>query len=410
MFSQIETPAAPRPTLRQVLRALGTTNLANGLIGFIFAATGPFAIILSVGTRGGLTSAELASWVFGVFFINGLISIALSWRYQIPLAFGWTIPGTVLVGPALQHLPFSAVIAAFYATSLLILLLGLSGWVKRLMSLLPMPIVMGMVAGVFLRFGLDVVRALDTDAAIAAPMVLVFFLCSALPALGRRLPPVIAALLVGGLMIALLGRLNAADLGALGFAQPVLQAPTWSWSAMLELVVPLTITVLVVQNGQGVAVLKAAGHVPPVTLIAVACGVGSALSATVGAVSTCLTGPTNALLTSSGDKARHYTGGLVFGCLALVFGVLAPTFTSLTLATPQAFIMVLAGLAMLRALQSAFVSSFGSGKFTLGALISLLVTVADVSLLNIGSAFWGLVAGFVVSWLMERDDFKTQEQ
>jgi benzoate membrane transport protein len=40
----------------------------------------------------------------------------------------------------------------------------------------------------------------------------------------------------------------------------------------------------------------------------------------------------------------------------------------------------------------------------------LLVTVADVSLLNIGSAFWGLVAGFVVSWLMERDDFKTQEQ
>jgi benzoate membrane transport protein len=61
---------------------------------------------------------------------------------------------------------------------------------------------------------------------------------------------------------------------------------------------------------------------------------------------------------------------------------------------------------MLRALQSAFVTSFGSGKFTLGALVSLLVTVADVSLFNIGSAFWGLVAGFAVSWLMERQDFK----
>ena len=47
---------------------------------------------------------------------------------------------------------------------------------------------------------------------------------------------------------------------------------------------------------------------------------------------------------------------------------------------------------------------------TLGALVSLLVTVADVSLFNIGSAFWGLVAGFVVSWLMERDDFKAQER
>ncbi|MFZ4709656.1 MAG: benzoate/H(+) symporter BenE family transporter [Zwartia sp.] len=405
MFSNIERPAAPPARLQKVFADLSTTILANGLIGFIFAATGPFAVILSVGTRGGLTSAELASWVFGVFVVNGLLSLFMSWRYQMPLAFGWTIPGTVLVGPALQHLPFSAVIGAFYATSLLILLLGLSGFVKRIMSALPMPIVMGMVAGVFLHFGLDVILALDRDAAIAAPMVIVFFLCSAIPALGRRLPPVIAALLVGAILIAMLGRLDLGDLGALGVARPILQTPSWSWAAMLELVIPLTITVLVVQNGQGVAVLKAAGHEPPITMIAVACGIGSALSAAFGAVSSCLTGPTNALISSSGDKTRHYTGGLAFGCLALVFGILAPTFTNLTLATPKAFIMVLAGLAMLRALQSAFVTSFGSGKFTLGAMVSLLVTVADISLFNIGSAFWGLIAGFAVSWLMERGDF-----
>ena len=150
MLSNIERPTAPPARLQKVFADLTTTILANGLIGFIFAATGPFAVILSVGTRGGLTSAELASWVFGVFVVNGLLSLVMSWRYQMPLAFGWTIPGTVLVGPALQHLPFSAVIGAFYATSLLILLLGLSGFVKRLMSALPMPIVMGMVAGVFL--------------------------------------------------------------------------------------------------------------------------------------------------------------------------------------------------------------------------------------------------------------------
>ena len=407
MLSNIERPTAPPARLQKVFADLTTTILANGLIGFIFAATGPFAVILSVGTRGGLTSAELASWVFGVFVVNGLLSLVMSWRYQMPLAFGWTIPGTVLVGPALQHLPFSAVIGAFYATSLLILLLGLSGFVKRLMSALPMPIVMGMVAGVFLHFGLDVIHALDRDAAIAAPMVIVFFLCSAIPALGRRMPPGIAALLVGALMIAILGHLNPGDLSALGLARPIIQTPSWSWAAMLELVIPLTITVLVVQNGQGVAVLKTAGHKPPITMIAVACGIGSALSAAFGAVSSCLTGPTNALISSSGDKTRHYTGGLAFGCLALVFGILAPTFTNLTLATPKAFIMVLAGLAMLRALQSAFITSFGSGKFTLGALVSLLVTVADISLFNIGSAFWGLVAGFVVSWLMERHDFQT---
>jgi benzoate membrane transport protein len=34
------------------------------------------------------------------------------------------------------------------------------------------------------------------------------------------------------------------------------------------------------------------------------------------------------------------------------------------------------------------------------------VTVADLGLWNIGAAFWGLVAGIAVSWLLERGDFK----
>ncbi|ARJ64204.1 hypothetical protein WV31_00030 [Magnetospirillum sp. ME-1] len=118
-----------------------------------------------------------------------------------------------------------------------------------------------------------------------------------------------------------------------------------------------------------------------------------------------LTGPTNALLISSGELHRHHTAALAFGLLGVLFGVFASTFTGLMLATPKEYIMMLGGLAMLRVLHGSFISSFGTGKFTLGALISLLVTVADISLLNIGAAFWGLVAGFAVSSMMERHDF-----
>lgn len=407
MLAHLERPAGKAPGISRIVSDFGFTYFANGLIGFIFSATGPVAIILSVGTRGGLTQAELASWVFGVFFINGLITIAMSWRYKMPLGFAWTIPGTVLVGPALQHLSFAEVIGAFYATSLLILVMGASGWVKRLMSALPMPIVMGMVAGVFLRFGLDLVRALHSDLAIAGPMVAAFLLLSANAALGRRIPPVIGALLVGAVVIAILGRVDTAALGAFGFAEALVQAPEWSIGALVELVVPLAITVLVVQNGQGVAVLKAAGHEAPVNMAAVVSGIGAAASALVGAVSSCLTGPTNALLTSSGERDRQYTAALTFGAFGVLFGLMAPTFTGLMLAAPKEYIMVLGGLAMLRVLQGAFVASFAGGKFTLGALISLLVTIADISIVNIGAAFWGLVAGFAISWLLEKRDFVT---
>ena len=205
MFKHLESPTLAARSWRQIRTDFGSTYAANALIGFIFAATGPVAVILAVGTRGGLSPQELASWVFGVFFVNGLVSLLMSWRYTTPLAFGWTIPGTVLVGPALQHLTFPEVIGAFYVTSALVLVLGLSGWVKRLMAALPMPIVMGMVAGVFLRFGLDIVRALHSDVAIAAPMVAVFLLLSARADWGKRLPPVIGALLVGALAVAISG-------------------------------------------------------------------------------------------------------------------------------------------------------------------------------------------------------------
>lgn len=404
LLRHLERPARPRPGWRDLLSDFGPGYAANGFIGWVFAATAPVAIILSVGTRGGLSEAELASWIFGVFFINGLISILFSWLYRQPLAFFWTIPGTVLVGPALAHLRFPEVIGAFYATGVLMLVVGSTGWVKRAMQAVPMPIVMGMVGGVFLRFGLDLVRALHNDVLVAGPMLVTWLALSAWPRLGRRLPPLIAALLVGALAIMLLGRFDTATLGVIEFVRPVVHTPEWSWAAMIELVVPLAITVLVVQNGQGIAVLKSAGHEPPINAIATVCGVGAIASAVVGGVSTCLTGPTNAILTSSGERTRHYTAGIVTGVLAMAFGLLAPAFTRLMLHAPPAFIMALAGLAMLRVLQAAFVTAFRD-RFQLGALVALLVTVADLGLFNIGAAFWGLVAGLVFSWLLERDDF-----
>jgi benzoate membrane transport protein len=258
---------------------------------------------------------------------------------------------------------------------------------------------------VFLRFGLDLVFALRDDFWIAAPMVAAFLALSASPRLARAAPPLLGALAVGAAAIWLLGRFEPGTGAMLSLARPNLYVPVFSWQAMVELVVPLAITVLVVQNGQGYAVLNAAGHRAPVNAITAACGAGSIVAALVGTVSTCLTGPVNAIISSSGEKSRHYTAGLLVAVLALAFGLLAPFFTRLMLATPPAFIAALAGLAMLRVLQTAFSISFRD-RFTLGALVTFVVTVADVTIFNIGAPFWGLVFGFAASWLLERGDFR----
>ena len=50
-------------------------NITNGFVAFLFAVTGPVAIMLLVGTKTNLTNQELSSWLFGAFAINSVISI-----------------------------------------------------------------------------------------------------------------------------------------------------------------------------------------------------------------------------------------------------------------------------------------------------------------------------------------------
>ena len=264
-----------------------------------------------------------------------------------------------------------------------------------------MPIIMAMVAGVFLQFGLGLIDAVWTSLTVAVPMAVAFVAVGAVPRLARVIPPILAAMLVGIVAVILSGGLSRGVLDDGLVAAPLFQAPEFTLRAITELVVPLAITVLVVQNGQGVAVLRARGHHPPVSACATASGVWSLLVASVGAVSTCLTGPTNALIVSSGDRDRHYAAAIANGALALVVGVFSPAFVGLILGTPAAFIAALGGLAMLAPLQGAFVTAFRTDR-ALGPLICFLVTVADVSLMGISAPFWGIVLGMAVTALLER--------
>ncbi len=113
----IEPAVAPATTLRRALTDFGPAYAVNGLIGFIFASTGPVAVILSVGyarravasptSRRG-SSARSSSTAWSRCCSAG----ATGSRW----CFFWTIPGTVLVGPALGHLSFAEVIGAFVAS------------------------------------------------------------------------------------------------------------------------------------------------------------------------------------------------------------------------------------------------------------------------------------------------------
>lgn len=401
----LERPQQTLPRPAEIATHVDRHNTVNALVAFLFAVSGPLAILLTVSTKGGLSETDINSWIFAGYGIGGAFSILFSLIYRQPIGMAWTIPGAVLLGPALGHLDFSEIIGAYLITGVLITVMGFTGWIRKGMSVFPMAIVMGMVSGVFLPFCLNMVTAFQDAPWIALSMVAAFMAVLALPSIAKSLPPILWALIVG--VLATLATDNIGFEQSLSFSmvRPHLYLPTFSIKAMLELVIPLTITVVVIQNAQGLAILKEAGFEPPVNTLTVACGVGSLLFGIFGAVPTCVTGPVNAILNSSGTVRRRYVGGIIFGILLLVFGLFAPVATRLGLSLPPALIGMLGGLAMIRVLQTAMTTAFGS-RCPLGALVTFIVAFSDVVILNIGSAFWGLVFGFLTSWVMERDDLR----
>lgn len=405
-----ERPAPDRPRLTETLLAVRPHHLANAVVAFLFASTGPVALILTIGIAGGLSTETLSSWIFIGFAGGGAITFAMSWFYKQPLAFAWTISGTAIAGQALLKYPFAEIVGAYMVTGAVMILLGITSGFKAIMRFVPQPIVMAMVAGVFLKFGILAVDAFDKEFRIALAALIAWVVFSFWKPVARFLPPVLMALLAAGYMAVEGGQFALRQELTLQIARPDIVQPVFSKAALLDLVLPLLVSVLALQNAQGIAILRVSGHDPPTNTSTFVCGAGSLLFAAYSSVNTCMTGPTNAILASSGAVRFHFVGAYLWAALAIAFGLLSPVVTRLALSVPESFIYIIGGLAMLPVLQQAFTAGFG-GRFAIGATVSLVVTVTDlipgvdVNLLGIGAPFWGLVFGAATSLLLERGDY-----
>src|SRR5512132_2555065 len=100
VISALELPQQTLPPLREIFHSISRQHIANGLTAFLFAATGPLAILLTVAARGHLSEADLSSWLFAAYGLAGLLSLSTSLAFRQPLGLAWTIPGTLLLSTA----------------------------------------------------------------------------------------------------------------------------------------------------------------------------------------------------------------------------------------------------------------------------------------------------------------------
>lgn len=389
----------------EFIQCVNIPSISNGVIAWLFGVTGPLLIVLQSASKGQLGTDVVSSWIFSIYFVGGLLSILLSSYYRQPIAAAFSIPGAVLVGTTLAQHSFAEVIGAYIATGLLILILGISGVMNRIMNVLPMPIMMGMVSGVLLPFGTDIFTSVLENPVLNGGTLAVFLVISFFQNIAKRFPPVLGAIAAAVILLVIM---DLADFTGIPFlvASPQWFTPEYSAAAIGELVIPLALTVIAIQNAQGIGVLRSMGYQPPVNAMTNWSGIGSIVNGFMGAHSACIAGPMTAIVAGkdTGPKEERYASAMVLGFLSILFGIFAPIAALIMQIIPASLIKLLGGLAMIGVLMNCLQMSF-SVRFKIGALFSFLITISGFSLFHIGAPFWGLVGGLIVSLLLEKKDF-----
>ncbi|MBD2256532.1 benzoate/H(+) symporter BenE family transporter [Pseudanabaena sp. FACHB-2040] len=366
------------------------------LVGFTSAAV----IVFQAAQALNATPEEIGSWMLALGLGMGLTSITLSLRYRVPVVTAWSTPGAAMLITSAAGVPMAEAIGAFLISALLITICGFTGWFERAMSRIPLSLASGLLAGVLLRFGLDVFVAMKTQFGLTFAMFCAYLIA-------RRLSPryaVIAALSLGLLIAGTQGLLRFETI-SLQLAQPVLTLPRFSVGALVGIALPLFVVTMASQNVPGVAVIRASGYSVPISPIIGWTGVATLLLAPFGGFALNLAAITAAICMgreAHEDPARRYVAAVAAGGFYLLVGLFGATVGAVFAAFPQELVLAIAGLALLGTIGNGLATALSQEKEREPALITFLVTASGLTLWGIGSAFWGLVAGGVALGVLRK--------
>lgn len=384
--------------LRDVWRDCSLSAILAGFVTVLVGFTSSAALVFQAGHAVGATPAQMASWMWALGIGMGVTCIGLSLRYRVPVVTAWSTPGAAMLITSASGVPMAEAIGAFIVCAVLMAVSGFSGWFERALKRIPLSLASGMLAGVLLRFGLDVFVSLQHALLMVLSMCVVYLL-------GRKFLPryaVILALAVGTVVAAAQGELHF-ERFELAIATPVWIEPSFSLSAMVGIALPLFMVTMASQNIPGVAVIRASGYEAPISPLIGWISTVTLLLAPFGAYALNLAAITAAICMgreAHEDSQRRYVAAVAAGVFYLLIGVFGATVAALFSALPKTLILAIAGLALLGTIGNGLATAMRDEQEREAALITFLVTASGLTLLGIGSAFWGLVAGGVASLVL----------
>ena len=367
--------------------------LVAGLVSVIVNYGGTFILVFQAAKVAGLSPELTASWVWSISIGVGVTGIVLSWTAREPIITAWSTPAAAFLITALATTPYAEAIGAYLLSAAAFVALGLSGYFEKAIRLIPPGIAAGLLAGILLQFGVGAFGGMSIDPVLAGLLIMAYLVL-------KRLTPryaVVGILVLGLAFLLIEDRVDLSGL-SLQLAAPVFTMPSFSLNATLSVALPLFLITLTGQYMPGMLVLRNDGFKTSANPIVTVTGLGSLLMAPFGSHAFNIAAITAAICTgreAHEDPSRRWIAGIAAGVFYILVGVFGVTLAALFMAFPATFITTLAGLALLGAIGGSLAGAMADAQAREASLITFLAAAANISLLGIGGAFWGLVIGLV---------------
>ena len=385
----------------QFFKDLSLSAFVAGFVAVLVGFTSSVAIVFQAAQSFGATPAQITSWIWALGLGMGLCSLVPSLLLRKPVMVAWSTPGAAVLATAGAAGSFSMgeAVGAFMVCSLLVILVGATRALERVADRIPMEIASALLAGVLARFGIQAFAAAQT----ALPLVL---LMVGAYMVARRMAAryaVVVTLVVGILWVLITGQM-AWSMEPVRLAMPVFVAPQWSVSAIVSLAIPLFVVTMASQNLPGMAVIRASGYELPVSRLITMTGWASLVLAPFGAFALNFSAITAAICMgpeAHEDRSKRYTAAASCGAIYIVIGLFGALVTGLLTSFPKELVVAIAGIALLSTIGNGLASALRDERHREPALITFLVTLSGITLMDIGSAFWGVVAGSLALFVQQ---------
>jgi len=367
--------------------------IVAGLISVIVNYGGTFILVFQAAKVAGLNPELTASWVWSVSIGVGVTGLLLSWFSREPIITAWSTPAAAFLVVALATTPYAEAVGAYMISAIAFILLGVSGYFEKVIRLIPPGVAAGLLAGILLQFGINAFGGMSLEPLLVGLLIVTYTLLKRFTARYA----VVGILIVGLAFLLIQGRFDVSGL-SLQFATPVFTQPEFSLNALLSVALPLFLITLTGQYMPGMLVLRNDGFKTSANPIVALTGLGSLLMAPFGSHAFNIAAITAAICTGKEaheQPSKRWIAGVAAGVFYIFVGIFGVTLAALFMALPPAFITTLAGLALLGTLGGSLASAMADAKSREASLITFLAAAANITLLGIGGAFWGLLIGLV---------------